>query len=93
MKYIEKTKEWDELVNKGKGNQIIKWAAEYGRIECLEYFKESGIFDSISDSDWDDIFTWIRISRKRTKEDKIKVIEWLEGKTGKKAPFEMSAIR
>jgi hypothetical protein len=92
MEYIKKTKLWDDLI-KGNGNQIIKWAAEYGRIECLKYLKEIKILDNISDSDWGDIFTWIRISRKRAKEDKIKVINWIEENTGKKCPFEMSDIR
>lgn len=92
MDYIKKTKLWKDLLD-GKGNQIIKWAAEYGRIECLEYFKEAGLFDKISDSDWDDIFTWIKISRKRLKESKIETLNWLIENSGKKPKYDLSVIK
>ncbi len=90
--YIKKTKLWDEILN-GKGNQIIKWAAEYGRIECLKYYKEAGIFDKISDNDWDDIFTWIKISRKRVKDSKIETINWITENSGKKPKYNLSEIK
>ena len=92
MEYIKKTKLWQDLLN-GKGNQIIKWAAEYGRIECLEYFKEAGLFEKISDGDWDDIFTWIKISRKRLKDSKIETLNWIMKNSGKRPKYELSAIK
>ena len=92
MEYIKKTKLLEDLLN-GKGNQIIKWAAEYGRIECLEYFKEAGLFEKISDGDWDDIFTWIKISRKRLKDSKIETLNWIMKNSGKRPKYELSAIK
>lgn len=92
MEYIKKTKLWEDLLN-GKGNQIIKWAAEYGRIEILEYFKEAGLFEKISDGDWDDIFTWIKISRKRLKDSKIETLNWIMKNSGKRPKYELSAIK
>jgi len=92
MEYIKKTKLWEDLLN-GKGNQIIKWAAEYGRIEILEYFKEAGLFEKISDGDWDDIFTWIKISRKRLRDSKIETLNWLMKNSGKRPKYELSAIK
>ena len=92
MEYIKKTKLWQDLLD-GKGNQIIKWAAEYGRIECLEYFKEAGLFEKISDGDWDDIFTWIKISRKRLRDSKIETLNWIMKNSGKRPKYELSAIK
>ena len=92
MEYIKKTKLWQDLLD-GKGNQIIKWAAEYGRIECLEYFKEAGLFEKISDGDWDDIFTWIKISRKRLKDSKIETLNWIMKNSGKRPKYDLSAIK
>jgi hypothetical protein len=92
MEYIKKTKLWKDLLE-GKGNQIIKWAAEYGRIEILEYFKEAGLFEKISDGDWDDIFTWIKISRKRLKDSKIETLNWIMKNSGKRPKYELSAIK
>lgn len=92
MEYIKKTKLWQDLLD-GKGNQIIKWAAEYARIEILEYFKEEGLFDKISDSDYNDIFTWIKISRRAMRDKKIEVINWLVKNTGKKPNYELDAIK
>jgi hypothetical protein len=92
MEYIKKTSYWKELLD-GKGSQIIKWAADYGRTECLDYFKKEGLFDKISDSDMDDIFTWVKISRKRDKESKIQVVNWLIKNTGKKPSYDIEAIR
>lgn len=92
MEYIKKTKLWKDLLE-GKGNQIIKWAAEYGRIEILEYFKEAGLFEKISDGDWDDIFTWIKISRKRLRDSKIETLNWIMKNSGKRPKYELSAIK
>ena len=92
MEYIKKTNLWEDLLN-GKGNQIIKWAAEYGRIECLEYFKDAGLFEKIIDGDWDDIFTWIKISRKRLKDSKIETLNWIMKNTGKKPKYDLSEIK
>jgi hypothetical protein len=92
MEYIKKTSYWKELLD-GKGSQIIKWAADYGRIECLDYFKKEGLFDKISDSDMDDIFTWVKISRKRDRASKIEVVNWLIKNTGKKPSYDIEAIR
>lgn len=92
MEYIKKTNLWKDLLN-GKGNQIIKWAAEYGRIECLEYFKDAGLFEKIIDGDWDDIFIWIKISRKRLKDSKIETLNWIMKNTGKKPKYDLSEIK
>jgi hypothetical protein len=92
IEYIKKTKLWKDLLD-GKGNQIIKWAAEYGRIECLEYFKDAGLFEKISEGDWDDIFTWIKISRKRLRDSKIETLNWISKNTGKKPKYDHSTIK
>lgn len=92
MEYIKKTKLWKDLLD-GKGNQIIKWACEYGRIQILEYFKEAGLFEKISEGDWDDIFTWIKISRKVLKDSKLEILSWILKNTGKRPKYDLSVIK
>jgi hypothetical protein len=92
MEYIKKTKLWQDLLD-GKGNQIIKWACEYGRVEILEYYNDAGFFDKISEDDWGDIFTWIKISRKVLRDSKIEVLNWISKNTGKKPKYELSEIK
>jgi hypothetical protein len=76
MKYISKNK-GTKTGLEHKGNMIVKWTAEYGRIDILEWYKENGLFDSISKSEIDDLLVWVNISRKRNNEDKEKTANFL----------------
>jgi hypothetical protein len=53
---------------------IVKWTAEYGRTDILEWYKENGLFDSITKSEIDDLLTWVNISRKTNDESKRKLL-------------------
>jgi hypothetical protein len=43
MKYISKNK-GTKTGLEHKGNMIVKWTAEYGRTDILEWYKENGLF-------------------------------------------------
>lgn len=59
-------------------NMIIKWAAEYARLDILEYLKEIGLSKKFSDSDWKEAITWISHARKVNDSIKKEVTDYLQ---------------
>jgi hypothetical protein len=60
-------------------SNLCKRAAEYGRIEFLNKFYELGWFNDFDNEDWEDILTWLKISRqmKNRPDDKEKTEKFL----------------
>jgi hypothetical protein len=58
---------------------LLKHTSQYGRIEFLNKFYQIGLFDELSDSDWEDLFTWLKISRQLDNTEKEKVKNFLLG--------------
>ena len=83
MKYIEKDK--THMQNfKTKFSFILRWAIEFARFDCLDYFNNLGLLDNIAEVEWDDILLCIKISRKRNRDAKIATLKWIEENTGRK---------
>jgi DNA-binding ferritin-like protein len=76
IEYIKKTNQLDSI--KQKGNMIVKWAAEFGRVEILKEFKKIGIFDNFNEADWKSVISWVGISRKASEESKAETKKYLE---------------
>jgi hypothetical protein len=80
MKYIGKKKTGSAKTGlEHKGNMVIKWTAEYGRTDILEWYYKNGLFDSISTSELDDLINWVNISRKTNDASKEKTSKFLKG--------------
>ena len=79
MKYIGKNGK-ENLAEKLdiRGNMIIKWAGEYGRIEILEEFSKIGLYDKLTKEEWADLIMWMTIGRKFDAETKAKTIKFFE---------------
>ena len=75
-----------------KSGLLVKWAIEYGRFECMDYFADLGLLDS-DDIDWRDVFLCIKISRKRNRDVKLKVLEWIKERTGKTPSYSLDEIK
>ena len=91
MKYIFKDKEHKKAFM-NKSGFLVKWAIEYGRFECMDYFADLGLLDS-DDIDWRDVFLCIKISRKRNRDVKLKVLEWIKERTGKTPSYSLDEIK
>ena len=91
MKYIFKDKEHKQAFM-NKSGFLVKWAIEYGRFECMDYFADLGLLDS-DDIDWRDVFLCIKISRKRNRDVKLKVLEWIKERTGKTPSYSLDEIK
>ena len=61
-------------------NVIIKWAAEYGRLDILRYLDEIGVSKTFRKEDWKEALAWISHSRKTDDDTKNKVSEFLQSK-------------
>lgn len=59
-------------------NMIIKWSAEYARLDILNFLKEEGYSKDFKSSDWKEAIIWISHSRKINDEKKDVVIRYLE---------------
>ncbi len=59
-------------------NVAIKWAAEYGRIEFIDYIVEHGARTGFKNA-----LRWIKHSRKLNDKDKDKIVKYLEDKIEK----------
>jgi hypothetical protein len=62
--------------SKGR-NMIIKWAAEYSRLDILDWLKQEGYSKKFDKSDWEEAITWISHSRKINDEIKNQVLNYL----------------
>lgn len=60
---IDRIKEFNYGDYNDVKSHLLKHASQYGRIEFLNKFDELGFFDELSEKDWEDLFTWLRISR------------------------------
>ena len=75
---IDRIKEFNYGNYNNAKSHILKQATEYGRIEFLKKFYELGYFNDFNDSDWDDLLTWLRISRQmKNSDDKKKTEQFL----------------
>jgi hypothetical protein len=63
--------------SKGR-NMIIKWAAEYSRLDIIDWLKHEGYSKKFEKSDWEEAVTWISHSRKINDEIKSKVLAYLK---------------
>lgn len=61
-------------------NMIVKYAADYGRIDILEYLRENGLDREFSDNDWQEGINWLRHARKINETEKKKVLEYLNSR-------------
>jgi hypothetical protein len=61
-------------------NMIVKYAADYGRIDILEHLRETGLDKSFTDSDWEEGINWLRHARKINDTYKEKVIDYLKSR-------------
>lgn len=61
-------------------NVIIKWAAEYGRLDILRYLDQSGVSKKFEKRDWSDALAWISHAQKIDPELKNEVVKYLESK-------------
>lgn len=59
-------------------NMIIKWSAEYSRLDILDWLDEQGLSQKFSVKDWEEAVTWISHSRKINTEIKTRVVAYLE---------------
>jgi hypothetical protein len=59
-------------------NMIIKWAAEYGRVDFIKYLVENGLDKSFTDGDWKEAITWINHARKMPEATKNEVVKYLQ---------------
>ncbi len=75
LKYGAKTQD-----DRGR-NMIVKWAAEYGRMDILNYLDESGISKNFQEKDYKEAILWIAHSQKLPPEKKAEVTEYLKSKT------------
>lgn len=75
LKYGAKTQD-----DRGR-NMIVKWAAEYGRMDILNYLDESGISKNFQEKDYKEAILWIAHSQKLPAEKKAEVTEYLKSKT------------
>jgi hypothetical protein len=66
-------------------NMIIKWAAEYSRLDMLDWLESEGSSKDFTLKEWEEAITWISHSRKINKEIKSKVISYLENEISKKS--------
>lgn len=63
-------------------NMIVKWAAEYGRMDILNYLDESGLSKKFQEKDWKESILWIAHSQKLPSEKKDEVNNYLKSKIG-----------
>jgi hypothetical protein len=61
-------------------NMIVKWAAEYGRMDILNYLDESGLSKKFQEKDWRESILWIAHSQKLPSEKKDEVNNYLKSK-------------
>lgn len=66
------------LYNFQDKNMVLKWAAEYGRFEILNYLDENGISDDFRKKDYVEALLWLKHSRKMPETLKGKIISYLE---------------
>jgi len=64
-------------------NMIVKWAAEYGRMDILNYLDESGLSGKFQEKDWNEAILWIAHSQKLPSDKKDEVNNYLKSKIGK----------
>ena len=65
-------------------NMIIKWAAEYGRFDILEYLKEIGVAKTFKDTDWKEAVTWLSHARKIPDAKKKEMVDYLNSQVKEK---------
>ena len=64
------------------GNDFIviyppKWAAEWGRVDILKMWEETGIFNEMDEKQWQDLLLWSIISRASEAKDIAEVLKYL----------------
>lgn len=55
----------------------IKWAAEWGRVDILKMWEETGIFNEMDEKQWRDLLLWSIISRASEAQDIAEVLKYL----------------
>lgn len=76
MKYLERKDIIETLYF--KGGMISKWASDFGRTECLEYFEKTGVYKKYTKKDWNDLFEWIEVSRMSSAETKTETTTFVK---------------
>jgi len=76
MKYLERKDIVETLYF--KGGMITKWATDYGRTECLDYFEKTGVYKKYTEKDWNDLFEWIDVSRSSSPEVKAETLKYVK---------------
>ena len=76
MKYLERKDVVETLYF--KGGMISKWASDFGRTECLEYFEKTGVYKKYTEKDWNDLFEWIEVSRMSSPETKAETTKFVK---------------
>jgi hypothetical protein len=76
MKYLERKDVVETLYF--KGGMISKWASDFGRTECLEYFEKTGVYKKYTEKDWNDLFEWIEVSRMSSTETKAETLKFVK---------------
>jgi hypothetical protein len=76
MKYLERKDVVQTLLN--KGGMITKWATDYGRTECLEYFEKTGVYKKYNEKEWKDLFEWVEIARMSSDQTKAETLKFLK---------------
>lgn len=69
--------------DRGK-NMILKWAAEYGRLDIMNYLDEKGLSDDFKKSDYTEAILWLKHARKLPDDIRDEVIDYLEREMVKK---------
>ena len=73
-----------KLNNDSGRNMVVKWAAEYGRLDMIKYLQELGLSKSFPDDVWEEAIVWVNHARKIPENLAKEVIDYLESqKKGK----------
>jgi hypothetical protein len=79
LKYGGKTQD-----DRGR-NTVLKWCAEYGRFEILDYMDKNGISNKFTAAEYKDSLTWITHGVKIPQDDWEKMKEYLSSKIAEKS--------
>jgi len=74
-----------KLSDERGNNMIIRWGAEYGRLDILDWLKEEGYSEKFTVKEWEEAITWISHSRKINEENKSEVLSYLENEINKRS--------
>lgn len=61
-------------------NTVLKWAADYGRLEVLKYLDDKELSKGFTEKEWREAVRYLNHNRKLSDERKAEVLEYLESK-------------